>query len=146
MAAAGHSPPPAPLKLETRTYTFSVEGTRPILELLISGGAEGAGTPPEKLTFEVHSPLSGEIFEAKTRNGRIEVDRDGRVVYFSRGPESVGFTLFLGRTLVVTMSKEGSKVRIETPSKILKMAREQKGGAGGPGNQATSDAIILELE
>jgi hypothetical protein len=145
----GPSDQPVPSNLDTQSYRFSVDGTRPVLEFTISAGkAVGAeGIPPEKLTIEIHTPVSGEVFEAKTSKGRIEVDRDGRVMYFSQAPDSVGFTLFLGHSLVVTMTREGGEVLIETPSRIASVQQERrKGGSGGLGSAAGTDSIRLKLE
>jgi hypothetical protein len=134
--------------LGTQTYRFSVNGTRPVLQFDISSETQVKGTKEgvERLTIELHTPLSGEVFEAKTSVGRIEVDRDGKVMYFSRAADSVTFTLFLERSVVVTLRKSGEVV-IQTPGKILSVDREVQGGvARSPGSVPSTESIRLRLE
>lgn len=137
----------APLPLETRTYRFRADGTRPVLQIELTSGAAGkeAKEKPEKLTLELHSPISGEIFEARTSVGRLEVDKDGRVMYFCQTGEKVGFTFFVGRSLVVTMHRSTGEVVIESPSKVLSVTR----GSGKPdelGNAPPRETIRIQLE
>ena len=136
-----------PLPLKSQTYRFTVEGTRPVLQFDISSG-EGQDPPkttPEKLVIELHSPLSGEVFEARTPVGRIEVDRDGRVMYFCQKGEKVGFTLFVGRSLTVTLSRSTGEALIQSPSKMISV--ERKGGdEPGELNSPRTDAVKITLE
>jgi hypothetical protein len=134
--------------LQTGKHRFSVDGTRPVLEFEISSGkAEEGGGEAEKLTIEIHTPISGEVFEARTSMGRLEVDRDGRVMYFSQAADSVSFTLFVGRSVVVTMSRRSGEVIVETPSRILSVDhRSEGGGAKGLGTSATTGSVRIQLE
>lgn len=134
--------------LETRAYRFSVEGTRPVLQFDISSGKadDGSHAKPERLTIELHTPMSGEVFEAKTQVGRIEVDRDGRVMYFCQSGESVGFTLFLGRSVVVTMARKTGEVLIQSPSRILSVEHEPSKESGGMGNAPRTETVRIVLE
>lgn len=101
------------LRLDSKKYYFLVEDTMPILNFeLVSKGQE-----KQSLTLELHAPLSGEIFEARTPKGRIEVDSDGTISCFSTG-ESFTFSAFLGRNLSVTMNKATGEVILRTPCKI----------------------------
>lgn len=90
--------------------------------------------------------MSGEIFEARTSVGRLEVDRNGRVMYFCQSGEKVGFTLFGGRSVVVTMTRSTGEVLIESPSKILSVTRVKDQPSGGLGNAPPSDAVKISLE
>ena len=138
--------PEAPASLETKTYRLRTEGTRPVLQIeLASGGGEKDGGPPEQLRLELHSPISGEIFEARTSVGRLEVDRDGRVMYFCTSGTRVGFTLFVGRSVTVTMSRETGEVLVESPSKIVSVARE-KAKPDALGNAPPKDSVRIQLE
>jgi hypothetical protein len=135
-----------PTPLGTQTYRFSVQGTRPVLQFdIISGSKEAnVGESVERLTIELHTPISGEVFEAKTSVGRIEVDRDGRVMYFSRAADSVSFTLFLERSVVVTMHKSG-EVTVQTPGRILSVDRDLRDGAAGPAS-VPNESVRIRLE
>src|SRR5579884_2759521 len=90
-------------------YFFLADGTMPVLDFEITQGkapknSEEAPAPQsEHLTLELYNPLSGEVFEAKFSKGRIEVDLDGTITYFSQSAERVSFSLFLGRSIIVTM-------------------------------------------
>lgn len=138
--------PDKPTPLGSRIYRFRVDGTRPVLQLELSSGDRGraAGEAPEKLTLELHTPMSGEVFEARTSKGRLEVDRDGRVMYFCQAPDSVGFTLFLGRSVVVSMSRESGEVTIRSPSKMLSVERESERDEGGEAPGTDTVRIVLE--
>jgi hypothetical protein len=139
-------------RLESKKYNFLVEGTMPILNFEINSGGkapiEGMPEPnqiqSQNLTIEIYSPLSGEIFEAKTPKGRIEVDNDGTVTYFSQNPESLSFSLFLGKSIIVTMSRKTGEVILKTPSKILSIEdrRESKEKNEPP----FTDSVRLLLE
>jgi hypothetical protein len=130
--------------LKSQTYRFRVDGTRPVLQFDITSG-EGSKETPEKLVIELHSPLSGEVFEAKTIAGRIEVDRDGRVMYFCQKGEDIGFTLFVGRSVTVTLSRSTGEVILKSPSKILSV---ESLASGGPGemNSPRTDSVKIRLE
>lgn len=141
------TPGDSPVALETKTYRFRADGTRPVLQIELTSGPAGreAKETPEKLTLELHAPMSGEIFEARTSVGRLEVDKDGRVMYFCQAGEKVGFTLFVGRSVVVTMSRSTGEVLIQSPSKIVSVTRE---GIRGDdlGNAPPSDSVRIQLE
>ncbi|MDG6981328.1 MAG: hypothetical protein JRN51_09505 [Nitrososphaerota archaeon] len=135
--------PPTPLK--TQTYRFSVTGTRPVLQFdLIPGAGAEQKAPPDKLVIELHSPISGEVFEARTSVGRIEVDRDGRVMYFCQKGEDIGFTLFVGRSVTVTLSRGRGEVLVTSPSKILEVEHSQTGK--GDLNSPSTDSVKIKLE
>jgi hypothetical protein len=142
---------PSPMerqRLESKKYNFLVEGTMPILNFEINSGGKAPIEPnqiqSQNLTIEIYSPLSGEIFEAKTPKGRIEVDNDGTVTYFSQNPESLSFSLFLGKSIIVTMSRKTGEVILKTPSKILSIEdrRESKEKNEPP----FTDSVRLLLE
>lgn len=138
------APDDQPQPLKSQTYRFKVEGTRPILQFDVSSGERSEpGVAPEKLVIELHSPLSGEIFEARTPIGRLEVDRDGRVMYFCLKGEEVGFTLFVGRAISVTLSRSTGEAVIESPSKIVSLERADKVGADGVPN---TSSVKIRLE
>ncbi|MDG6909472.1 MAG: hypothetical protein JRN57_01080 [Nitrososphaerota archaeon] len=148
---SGSQVPPPPTEpahpLETKTYRFRADGTRPVLQIELTSGKAGGDSKEatEKLTIELHSPVSGEIFEARTSIGRIEVDRDGRVMYFCTAGENVGFTLFVGRSVTVSMSRSTGDVLVQTPSKILSVARESPKD-DGLGNAPPKDMVRIRLE
>ncbi len=110
----------------------------PVLEFEITGGKE-----KEHLHLELYNPLSNEIFEAKFAKGRIEVDKDGSITYFTTSTDQVNMSLFLGRNLQISMSKSGDVV-IRTPSKILSVEQDLK--SRKPSEEVTSDSIRLKLE
>jgi hypothetical protein len=148
--------------LESKKYFFLADGTMPVLDFEITQGkapknSEEAPAPQsEHLTLELYNPLSGEVFEAKFSKGRIEVDLDGTITYFSQSAERVSFSLFLGRSIIVTMDKKSGEVLIKSPSKIVSIEREgtteKKGGerrrrvekAGRP-SEVVSDTLKLKL-
>ena len=115
-----------PQRLESKQYNFLVDGTMPILNFeLTSGGRkapEGMSKinqiERQKLRLELYAPISGEVFEAKTQMGRLEVDNDGTVTYFSNAAEKLTFSLFLGKSLTFTFNKKSNELLIRTPSKI----------------------------
>ena len=133
--------------LGTGTYRFKVDGTRPVLDIeLSSGKKEEAAEGTEKVSIELHTPISGEIFEARTSMGRLEVDRNGRVMYFCQKGEKVGFTLFVGRSVVVTMSRTDGEVLIQSPSRILSVSRVERAAPDDLGNPPPTDAVRIVLE
>jgi hypothetical protein len=131
-----------PARLETKKYSFIADGTLPVLDVELKSGKDGSET--EKVTFELYNPLSGEVFEAKYDKGRIEVDRDGSITYFSAKRESVNFSLFIGHNLLITASRNGD-VLIKTPSKILKIEQDIRSIAKGSSREVVSDSIRLKL-
>lgn len=134
--------------LESKTYRFRVPGTRPVLQIELSSEGRGPGekAESENLTLELHTPMSGEVFEARTSNGRLEVDRDGRVMYFCQAPDSVAFTLFLGRSVVVSMSRKSGEVTVQSPSKMLRVERAPGGAESESGNSPGTDTVKIVLE
>jgi hypothetical protein len=121
------------IALESRTYNFLVPGTMPVLEFEITSGKidHAHGGPPSSsggsnLHLEIYNPTAGEVFEAKFPKGRIEVDNDGSVAYFSRNAERVTLSIFLGRSVSLTIDKEGLVI-IKSPSKISSLSIQQQG-------------------
>lgn len=133
-----------PVALGTGTYRFVADGTRPVLQIDLASGPNAPSPDREKLTIELHSPMSGEVFEARTSKGRLEVDRDGRVMYFCQDPSSVSFTLFLGRSVVVSMSRKTGEVLLQSPSKMLSLEKEESSADGLGG--APTYSVRLKLE
>ena len=127
-----------PQSLESKKYEFMVEGTMPVLEFDITGGKER-----EHLHLELYNPLSNEIFEAKFEKGRIEVDKDGSITYFTTSTDHVNFSLFLGRNLQISLDKTGEVV-IRSPSKIVSVEKDLK--SRNESDEVTSDSIRLKLE
>ncbi len=113
----------------------------PVLDFAIKSGK--VGEAEEHLTLEIYHPMSGEVFEAKFRRGRIEVDRDGSVTYFTTSQDRARFSIFLERNLAITVDKSGA-VEIRSPSKILSVRKEKRKKAD-PAN-VDSDKIVLQLE
>ncbi len=122
--------------LESKKYRFVVNGTMPILEFDITSGSgekvsreedrEQQSSGKQSLTVEIYNPLSGELFEAKFPRGRIEVDSDGAITYFSSNSATVNLSLFLGRNITVDMDKKTGEVLIKSPSKITLLDQEKK--------------------
>ena len=110
----------------------------PILEFEITGGKER-----EHLHLELYNPLSNEIFEAKFAKGRIEVDKDGSITYFTTSTDQVNLSLFLGRNLQISLSKKGEVV-IRSPSKIVSIESDIK--SNDQSTEVTSDTIRFKLE
>lgn len=123
--------------LESRRYEFVVNGTMPVLEFELVAGKE-----KEDLHLELYNPLSNEVFEAKFGKGRIEVDRDGSITYFTRNADKVNVSLFLGRNLSITLDKEGG-VSIRTPSRILAVEKDIR--SNEKSETVTSDSIKLKI-
>jgi hypothetical protein len=109
----------------------------PVLEFELLGGKE-----KEDLHLELYNPLSNEIFEAKFGKGRIELDRDGSITYFTRSTDHVSVSLFLGRNVNITLGKDGD-VLIRTPSRIVSVEKEIQSGKDS--EIATSDSVRLKL-
>lgn len=101
-----------------------------------------AGKDKEDLHLELYNPLSNEVFEAKFGKGRIEVDRDGSITYFTRNADKVSVSLFLGRNLSITLDKEG-EVSIRTPSRILSVENDIQ--SKEKSETVTSDSIKLKI-
>jgi hypothetical protein len=114
-----------------------VEGTMPVLEFDITGGKER-----EHLHLELYNPLSNEIFEAKFAKGRIEVDKDGSITYFTTSTEQVNISLFLGRNLQISLSKTG-EVLIRSPSRIVSVEKDLK--SSEQSGEVSSDSVRLKL-
>lgn len=133
-----------PTPLETKTYRFAVDGTRPVLQFDLTSGGKDGRPEQEKLTIELHAPMSGEVFEARTSKGRLEVDRDGKVMYFCQAPDSASFTFFLGRSVVVSMSRKTGEVTVESPSRLLSVERADS--SSSTGDSPPTSTIKLKLE
>ena len=120
----------------------------PVLDIEIKSGkiAQPSQVDTEdRLTLELYHPMSGEIFEAKFRKGRIEVDKDGSVTYFTREAASMNFSLFLKRNLSISMNEAG-QVIIKSPSKILSVTQPEKAKKKKSDGNVTSDYVTLQLE
>lgn len=124
-------------KLESKKYEFAVNGTMPVLEFQLN-----ADKQREDLHLELYNPLSNEIFEAKFAKGRIELDRDGSLTYFSQKADHVNVSLFVGKNIQILLTREG-ELTIKTPSKILSVEQDLESRTKeGP----TSDRIKLRLD
>lgn len=113
--------------LESRKYQFIADGTMPVLDFEIKSGKVahgGTDGQSEHLTLELYHPMSGEVFEAKFGKGRIEVDRDGSVTYFTRTLDHARLSIFLERNLTILIDKSGN-VEISSPSKILGVKKKK---------------------
>ena len=154
MSIPAMRPEEPPQRLESKKYNFLVEGTMPILNFEITSGGKSApeGMPAinqvqrQNLTLELYAPISGEIFEAKTPKGRIEVDNDGTVTYFSQQPDSLSFSLFLGKSITVTMSRKTGEVVLKTPSKILEIEDNRESKKKRKSGELFTDSVRLLLE
>jgi len=134
------------LSLESRKYRMKAEGTMPVLDVEISAGrASGETEFVERLTIEIYNPMSGEIFEAKFPKGRIEVDRDGSVTYFTTSSDHVNLSVFCGRNLTISMAKNG-QVILKTPSRIISIDQDLESRNPINKNKVTSDSIELLLD
>ena len=129
-------------RLESRKYNYLVDGTLPVLDFEITSGRADKET--QHLTVELYNPLSGEVFEAKYPKGRIEVDKDGSITYFSANSDRINFSLFIGHNVLVSVSRTG-EVLIKTPSKIVKVEQDIK-SSNKKTREVTSDSITLKLE
>ena len=134
------------LLLESKKYQFGVLGTMPVLEFDITSAPSGENNVErQKLTLELYNPLSNEVFEAKFSKGRIEVDKDGSITYFTTSTDHVNASLFVGRNLQISMNKAG-EVIIRSPSKIVSVEQDIKSAAKRSPEDVTSDTIKLRLE
>jgi hypothetical protein len=127
--------------LESKKYHFTADGTMPVLDFAIKSGK--VGEDEEHLILEIYHPMSGEIFEAKFQKGRIEVDRDGSITYFTTTQDHARFSIFLQRNLAITVDRSGA-VEIKSPSKILSVHKEKRKKAD-PAN-VDSGKVVLQLE
>jgi hypothetical protein len=142
-------------RLESKEYKFFVDGTMPVLNFeLASGGRrapEGMNeinkVERQNLRLELYAPISGEVFEARTKMGRIEVDNDGTLTYFSNAAEHLTVSLFLGKSMTFTFNRKTNELLIRTPSKIasIKDARMTK-RIDKATNEPTTDELRLTLE
>jgi hypothetical protein len=136
---------PERARMESKKYFFLVEDAMPILNFeLVSGKSAESFAQKQNLTIEIHSPISGEIFEARTPKGRIEVDNDGTITCFSTGDTFV-FSAFLGRNLAVSMNKRTGEVILRTPSKI-KEIQDHRVSHGKRNGEPFTDEVRLVLE
>ena len=136
----------APQYLESKKYYFVADGTMPVLNFEIKSGklpTASSSNAEERLTLEIYHPMSGEVFEAKFRKGRIEVDRDGSVTYFTTSQDHARFSIFLERNIAISIDKSG-EVEIRSPSKILSV-KKAKGKKSDP-SKVESDTVVLQLE
>jgi hypothetical protein len=139
-------------RLESKKYNFLVDGTMPVLNFEITSGGRSSpeakgqttGVQNQNLTIEIYAPLSGEIFEARTPKGRLEVDNDGTVTYFSQNPESLSFSLFLGRSITVTMSRKSGEVILKTPSRIISI-EDKRESMKKEKDAVFTDSVRLQL-
>ncbi len=144
-----------PQRLESRQYNFLVDGTMPVLNFELTSGGRKAPEGMSKvnqiekqsLRLELYAPISGEVFEARTQMGRIEVDNDGTVTYFSNANEPLTFSLFLGKSISFTFNKKTGELLIRTPSKITsiednRMSTKKK----KDGSMPTTDELKMILD
>jgi len=137
------SAPPAQY-LESKKYNFVADGTMPILNFEIKAGkVQASKLEEERLTLEIYHPMSGEVFEAKFKNGRIEVDRDGSVTYFTTSLDHARFSIFLERNVTISIDRSG-QVEVRSPSKIQSIQRKMRETEDS--ENAHSDSVIFNLE
>jgi hypothetical protein len=130
--------------LESKKYEFVADGTMPVLDFDIkSGKADQSGLENQRLTIEIYHPLSGEVFEAKYGKGRIEVDKDGSVTYFTTSLDHTSFSVFLKRNVSVSINSSGEIV-IKSPSRILSVKKNLQ--SRKKSSVVTSDSVTLQLE
>lgn len=129
--------------LESKKYYFVADGTMPVLDFKMKGGK--VASEEESLSLELYHPMSGEVFEARFGNGRIEVDRDGSVTYFTRSLDHTRISIFLERNISVTVEKSG-RVEIKSPSKILSVEKKDFAQENSDPSVVGSDSVILRLE
>ena len=134
-----------PQYLQSRKYQFVADGTMPVLDFDIKSGKVGStNTDDQRLRIEIYHPMSGEVFEAKYDKGRIEVDKDGSVTYFTTTLSHASFSIFLKRNVSVSVDESG-KVVIKTPSRVLSVEKnlhsKKKSNA-----IVESDSVTLQLE
>ncbi len=141
-------------RLESKQYNFLVDGTMPVLNFeLTSGGrkapdgiAEINKVEKQTLRLELYAPISGEVFEARTKMGRLEVDNDGTVTYFSNASERLSFSLFLGKSITATFNRKTNELVIRTPSKIRSIEDKRVERGGSRNQQPTSDEVRMVLD
>ena len=140
-------------RLESKKYSFKVEGSMPVLDFNITpGGAVSTQGESERiaqhLTLELYNPASGALFEAKFPKGRIEVDADGTMTYFSMNVETLNLSLFLGRNITISMNKKTGEVIVKSPSKITSVEEDIQSKIKGKrkSSQVTTDTIKIRLE
>jgi len=140
-------------RLESKKYSFKVEGSMPVLDFNITpGGAASTQSESEgitqHLTLELYNPASGALFEAKFPKGRIEVDADGTMTYFSMNVETLNLSLFLGRNITISMNKKTGEVIVKSPSKITSVEEDIQSKIKGKrkSSQVTTDTIKIRLE
>lgn len=132
--------------LESKRYRFLVNGTMPVLDFQITTGSrEAKDEKKQRLILELYNPLASEVFEAKFDTGRVEVDIDGSITYFTTKIDHVNFSLFLGRYLSISMKKSG-EVLIKTPSTIKSIEKKIKSKNHRKKEEATYDSLKLQLE
>ena len=120
-----------------------------MLEFEVSSGTfNDPQSEKSHLRLEIYNPLSGEVFEAKFPKGRVEVDNDGSLAYFSTNTERINMSLFLGYNLQITFHKDG-RFSIRSPSKIKSVRKEKIGArkkkASGK-EEVISDTRSFKLE
>lgn len=132
--------------LESKKYHFIADGTMPVLDFDIGSGrpSDSESQKKERLTLEIYHPMSGEIFEAKFNKGRIEVDRDGSVTYFTTSQDHANFSIFLERNISISIDKSG-EVKIKSPSKIV-LVEKSPASRSSSSSSVESDIVTLQLE
>jgi hypothetical protein len=143
-------------RLESRVYKFLVDGTMPVLNFELSSGGRKAPegmseinqVERQNLRLELYAPISGEVFEARTKMGRLEVDNDGTITYFSNAAERVTLSLFLGKSITFTFNRKTNDLVIRTPSKITSIEdnRMSKRTKKKTNSEPLTDELRLTLE
>ncbi|MHB8699414.1 MAG: hypothetical protein ACYC7D_00135 [Nitrososphaerales archaeon] len=138
---------PVDMTLESKQYNFIVDGTMPVLNFQIKPGkASTDGDKSQNLRLELYNPMAGEVFEAKFAKGRLEVDNDGSITYFSTSVDKVNVSLFLGHNISINLNKDG-RVEIKSPSKIESLEEDIQSTRGKKNaGEVTSDSIRFRLE
>ena len=131
------------LTLESKHYNVLVDGTMPVLNFHITPGkASSDPSKSQNLRLELYNPMAGEVFEAKFPKGRIEVDNDGSVAYFSTSVEKVNVSLFLGHNIQINLHKDGSVV-IKSPSKIVDLETDLRSSKGSKREVELWDIVVV---
>ena len=120
----------------------------PVLEFDITPGkaaVSGSKQGTQHLRLELYNPLAGEVFEAKFPKGRIEVDNDGSITYFSSSTDKVNVSIFLGYNVQVTIEKDG-RVQVRTPSKMTSITQDIRSAKKKRAEEVTFDEIGFRLE
>lgn len=138
---------PTEMKLESKQYNILVDGAMPVLNFHITPGKASLDpTKSQDLRLELYNPMAGEVFEAKFPKGRIEVDNDGSITYFSTKVERVNISLFLGHNISLTLHKNGD-VQIKSPSRIIDLkANLRSDKKKTPDDEVTSDFVNFRLD